>query len=104
MILIPFLCAYDHKEVKSYEIGVILASAWAGEMTANKFTEPTISKMGTKWAVQLSFMFMMSASLAFYLITGLFNDSEFMAGAFLSRFTFGFGAGLLRSVLIVARA
>lgn len=49
-------------------------------------------------------MFMMSASLAFYLITGVVNDSDFTSGAFLSRFVFGFGAGLLRSVLIVARA
>ena len=104
VILIPFLCAYEHQEVKSYEIGIILASAMAGDMISSKFTEPTISKMGTKWAIQLSFMFMMSASLAFYLITTLVNDSEFTAGAFFSRFTFGFGSGLLRSVLIVARA
>jgi len=104
VILIPFLCAYEHKEVKSYEIGVLIAAAWAGSLIASRFTEPTISKMGTKWAIQLAFLFMMSASLAFWFITGVVNDSEFTAGAFFSRFTFGFGAGLLRSVLIVARA
>jgi len=34
VILIPFLCFYDHPEIKSYEIGILIASTWAGGMIA----------------------------------------------------------------------
>mmetsp|Transcript_10548 Transcript_10548/g.12490 ORF Transcript_10548/g.12490 Transcript_10548/m.12490 type:complete len:121 (+) Transcript_10548:558-920(+) len=47
---------------------------------------------------------MVAASFAFWLVTSVVNDSEFMAFMFLSRFLFGFGSGLLRSVIIIARA
>ena len=47
---------------------------------------------------------MVTASFAFWLVTYLHNDSEFMAFAFLSRFVYGFGSGLLRSVIMIARA
>jgi len=47
---------------------------------------------------------MVSASFAFWMITSVINDSDFAAFTFFSRFTFGFGAGLLRSVLLVSRA
>ena len=49
-------------------------------------------------------MFMVVASFAFWMVTYQTNDSDFMAFAFLSRFLFGFGAGLLRSVIMIARA
>ena len=104
IILIPFICTYDHPMIKSYEIGILLASATAGELIASRFTEPAISKLGTKWSIQLGFMFMVVASFAFWLVTYTPNDSEFMAFAFLSRFLFGFGSGLLRSVIMIARA
>ena len=51
VILIPFICSQDHEDVKSYEIGLLIASAWAGGMIAPRFTELAISKMGTKWAI-----------------------------------------------------
>lgn len=47
---------------------------------------------------------MVVASFAFWMITGVVNDSSFMAFLFVNRFMFGLGAGLLRSVIIVARA
>ena len=82
----------------------MLASATAGEIIASRFTEPSISRIGTKWSIQVSFLFMVTASFAFWLVTYLHNDSEFMAFAFLSRIVYGFGAGLLRSVIMIARA
>jgi len=51
VILIPFMAAYEHDEVKSFEIGLLIGSAWAGSLIAGRFTEPAISKMGTKWAM-----------------------------------------------------
>ena len=42
VILIPFLCSYDHVEIKSYEIGILLAAATGGELIAARFTEPSI--------------------------------------------------------------
>ena len=104
VIIIPFTCFYEHNQVKSYEIGILIAASWAGHLIASGFTELSISKLGTRWAIQLSFIFMMVASFALWLVVGISNDSEFTAFAFLCRFTFGFGAGLLRSVIIVARA
>lgn len=104
IILIPFICTYDHKMIKSYEIGILLASATAGELIASRFTEPAISKIGTKWSIQLGFMFMAVASFAFWAVSYTPNDSDFMSFAFLSRFLYGFGSGLLRSVIIIARA
>ena len=104
IILIPFICTYDHKLIKSYEIGILLASATTGELIASRFTEPSISKIGIKWSIQLGFMFMVTASFAFWVVTYTTNDSEFMSLAFLSRFLYGFGSGLLRSVIMIARA
>ena len=104
VILIPFMATYDHADVKSFEIGILIGAAWAGSMIAGRFTEPAISKMGTKWAMQLAFLFMCASSFAFWLVTSIVNDSEFMAFTFLSRFLFGIGSGLLRSVIIIARA
>jgi len=104
VILIPFMCHYEHSYVKSYEIAILLAASWAGQLIATRFTEPAISKLGTKWAIQLAFIFMVAASFSFWLTSTIVNDSSFTALAFLSRFTFGFGAGLLRSVIIIARA
>lgn len=104
IVLIPFLCTYDHPLIQSYEIGILLASATAGELMASRFTEPSISKIGTKWSIQLGFMFMVVASFAFWMGTYVVNDSDFMAFAFMSRFLFGFGSGILRSVIMIARA
>ena len=47
---------------------------------------------------------MVVASFAFWIVAYTPNDSEFMSFAFLSRFLFGFGSGLLRSVIMIARA
>ena len=88
----------------SYEVGILIAAAWAGGLIAPRFTEPAISKMGTKWSIQLGFLLMVAASFAFWFNTSIQNDSNFVAFAFFSRFMFGLGAGLLRSVIIVARA
>ena len=90
--------------IASYEIGILLASATAGELTASRFTEPAISKIGSKWSIQLGFVFMVTASFAFWMVTYIENTSNFMVMAFLSRLTFGFGSGLLRSVIMIARA
>lgn len=51
VILIPFMSKYDHAEVKSYEIGILIAASWAGQLIATRFTEPSISKLGTRWAI-----------------------------------------------------
>lgn len=51
IILIPFICNYDHTEIKSYEIGVLLAASVSGELIASRFTEPSISRLGTKWSI-----------------------------------------------------
>lgn len=47
---------------------------------------------------------MCASSFAFWFITSIVNDSDFIAFAFLTRFMYGVGAGLSRSVIIVARA
>lgn len=104
VILIPFICSRDHKEMQSYEIGILIASATAGQLSASRFTEPAINKLGTKWAIQLSFLFLVGASFAFWFVSQIINDSDFMAYAFMSRFLYGFGAGLLQSIIMVARA
>lgn len=104
IILIPFICFYDHTEIKSYEIGILLAASVSGELIASRFTEPSISRLGTKWSIQLAFLFIVAASFAFWLVTHLTNDSDFMALGLLTRFVYGFGAGLIRSVIIIARA
>ena len=51
IILIPFICAFEHSEIKSYEIGIIMVSSTAGELISSRFTEPSISKIGSKWAI-----------------------------------------------------
>ena len=108
VILIPFICTYSDSfksTIKSYEIGIILATATAGELTANRLLEPCISKLGTKWSIQLSFLLMTASSFAFWqVVAKIKNDSEFLVFAFVIRFAFGVGSGLLRSVLMIARA
>ena len=104
VILIPFICTYDHALIKSYEIGILLAAAMAGELIASRFTEPSISKLGTKWSLQLGFLAMVTSSFGFWGVTHLGNDSDFMTLGFLARFVYGLGVGLLRSVIIIARA
>ena len=48
---------------------------------------------------------MVVSSLAFWkVVEKVDNSSEFMTLAFMCRFIFGIGAGLLRSVIMVARA
>ena len=47
---------------------------------------------------------MVASSFAFWLVAYTTNDSDFMAMAFLSRFVFGLGSGLTRSVIMIARA
>ena len=47
---------------------------------------------------------MIVSSFAFWLATYNKNASDFMTMAFVFRFLFGFGAGLLRSVITIARA
>jgi len=47
---------------------------------------------------------MVVSSFAFWFVTHIHNDSEFMALGLISRFVYGFGVGLLRSVIIIARA
>ena len=48
---------------------------------------------------------MVASSFAFWLIVAkVKNDSEFLTYAFMSRFAFGAGAGLLRMVILIARA
>ena len=81
-----------------------MAASTAGSLSASRFTEPLISKLGTKWTIQMSFLLMVVASFALWLVTYMTNDSEFMAMCFLSRFVFGFGSGLLREVILIARA
>ena len=81
-----------------------MASATAGELIASRFTEPSISKYGTKWSIQVSYLFMIISSFAFWLATYNENASDFMTMGFVFRFLFGFGAGLLRSVITIARA
>lgn len=81
--------------MQSYEIGILIASATAGQLSASRFTEPAINKLGTKWAIQLSFLFLVAASFAFWFVSQIINDSDFMVYAFMSRFMYGFGAGLL---------
>ena len=90
--------------IESYEVGILLASATAGELIASRFTEPCLSRFGTKWSCQVGFLSMIASSYAFWLVSYLKNDSNFMFGAFLSRFFFGIGGGLLRSIIIIARA
>ena len=108
VILIPFICTYNDSfksTIKSYEIGIILATATAGELTANRLLEPCVSKLGTKWSIQLSFLLMTASSFAFWrVVAKVKNDSEVLMFAFVIRFAFGVGSGLLRSVLMIARA
>ena len=47
---------------------------------------------------------MIISSFAFWLATYNENASDFMTMGFVFRFLFGFGAGLLRSVITIARA
>ena len=83
----------------------MLAAATAGELAANRVLEPSISKFGTKWSIQLGFLSMVASSFAFWLVVAkVKNDSEFLTYAFMSRFAFGAGAGLLRMVILIARA
>lgn len=96
VILIPFICAYEHEQMKSVEIAILLASSTAGELVSSRFTEPSVSKIGSKWSIQLGFFFMLVSSFAFWLVTRIRNDSEFMALGFLVRFIYGFGVGMLR--------
>ena len=104
VILIPFLAEHDHKSMKSFEIGILIAAATAGSLSSSRFTEPLISMLGTKWTIQTSFLLMVVASFAMWLVTYITNDSEFMTLCFVSRFLFGFGSGLLREVILIARA
>lgn len=105
VILLPFVCAYQFKTIESYEIGILLAASTAGELMSHRYVEPSISKFGTKWSIQLCFLVMMASSFALWLIVAkVKNSSNFMTWAFLSRLAFGSGAGLLRSVIMIARA
>ena len=52
VILIPFICTYDYNDkIESFEIGILLTAATAGELMANRFMEPSISRIGTKWSI-----------------------------------------------------
>ena len=104
VILIPFLCSYDHGAITSYEIGILLAASTAGELYIRRYIEPSISRLGTKWSIQLGFFLMIVASFSFWGASYLVNDEKFMFWTFVCRFCFGAGAGLLRSVIMVARA
>ena len=104
IILIPFMCTHDHSSIQSYEIGILIAAATAGELISRRFTEPSISKLGTRYAIQLGFFLMVVGSFAFWLVSYITNDSNFTSLAFLARFIFGCGSGLLRSIVIVAHA
>lgn len=104
IIIIPFLCKFDHKGMESVEIGILIAAATAGELVCARLTEPSISRLGTKYSVQLGFLLMIVGSFAFWFSSYVVNDSNFMILAFLTRFMFGCGSGLLRSVILVARA
>ena len=104
VILLPFLCAEHHQDMPSYEVGILLAASIAGELMANKFTEPAISRIGTKWSIQLGFVLMVVSSYGFWGVSFERNDSQFISGAFLCRVAHGLGAGLLRTVIMIARA
>ena len=47
---------------------------------------------------------MIVSSFAFWGATYISNDEQFMLWAFVSRFSFGIGSGLLRAVIMIARA
>jgi len=56
VILIPSLCKYFHSNMTSFEVGLIMAAATAGELGSYRYTEQMISKVGIKWSLQLGFI------------------------------------------------
>jgi len=104
VVLLPFLCRFHHASLKSYEIGLLISASTIGELVAVKFTEPAVAKLGTKWSLQLGFVFMIATSYAFWTVSYIKNDMDFATLAFLTRFLNGIGSGVLRSVVLIARA
>lgn len=104
VILLPFLVRFHHAQINSFEVGILIAACTVGELVACRFTEPVVSYLGTKWSLQLGFVFMIATSYAFWSISYIKNDMDFAMYAFIARMLNGIGSGLLRSVILIARA
>ena len=96
VVLIPSLCRYHHEAMTSLEIGLLIAAATAGDLVAYRYSEPCISKFGIKWSLHLGFLAQIATSYAFWQVSFIENDSDFATLAFLARFGYGLGGGLLR--------
>lgn len=90
--------------ITSLEVGVLIASETAGELCSYRFTEPLVSKLGVKWALQMGFILLAGSTYGFYYASSIKSDSDFLTLAFLAMFVSGIGSGILRSVILIARA
>ena len=104
VILLPILCRSHHESLKSHEIGMLIVALTAGELLAYRYTEPCISNFGIRWSLQLGFLFQISTGYAFWYVSFIQSDFDFLVYAFFSRLLHGVGGGLMKSVCLLAHA
>ena len=77
VILLPFMCRFHHNSLTSFEIGILISSCTMGEILASRFTEPSVSRYGTKTSLQIGWILMLATSYAFWSLSYTKNDIDF---------------------------
>ena len=77
VILLPFLCRFHHDSITSSEIGILISACTMGEILASRFTEPSVSRYGTKASLQIGWIVMLATSYAFWSLSYAKNDTDF---------------------------
>ena len=98
------MCSDKYRSLTNAEVGILLVTSTSGELASNRYTEVLIEKLGIRWSLHMGFLLQVSASYAFWQVSYLAVDHDFLVMGFLTKLIHGIGTGTLKSVCLVARA
>ena len=90
------MCSDKYRSLTNTEVGILLVTSTSGELGSNRYTEVLIEKLGIRWSLHMGFLLQVSASYAFWQVSYLTVDHDFLVLGFLTKLIHGIGTGTLK--------